>query len=58
MIRRNYNVAAVAQANKMTRIVWALLVHNGVYQKFSLIPTPSGDRVALVGSELKAHNNP
>jgi len=26
--RRNANVAAVAQANKTARIVWALLVHN------------------------------
>jgi len=31
MGRRNHNVAAVAQANKTARIVWALLVHDRQY---------------------------
>lgn len=31
MGRRNHNVAAVAQANKTARIVWALLAHNREY---------------------------
>ena len=31
MGRRNHNVAAVAQANKTARIVWALLVHDREY---------------------------
>ena len=31
MGRRNHNVAAVAQANKTARIVWALLAHDRQY---------------------------
>lgn len=31
MARRNPNVAAVAHANKTTRIVWALLTHGRKY---------------------------
>ena len=31
MARRNHNVAAVAQANKTARIVWALLAHDRKY---------------------------
>jgi transposase len=31
--RRPYKVAAVALANKMARIVWAVLTRGGVYQR-------------------------
>jgi transposase len=32
MERRNYNVAAVALANKNARIVWALLAHDREFE--------------------------
>lgn len=32
LARRPYKVAAVALANKMARIIWALLIKGGVYR--------------------------
>lgn len=32
LARRPFKVAAVALANKMARIAWALLVHGGTYR--------------------------
>ena len=34
MARRNPNVAAVAQANKTARIIWALLAHDRKYDAY------------------------
>jgi transposase len=33
LARRPFKVAAVALANKMARIIWALLVKGGIYRK-------------------------
>ncbi len=33
LARRTYKVAAVAVANKLARIAWALMVKGGVYDK-------------------------
>ena len=33
ILRKPYKLVAVALANKMTRIIWALLTKGGVYKK-------------------------
>jgi transposase len=39
LARRPFKVAAVAQANKTARIIWALLNKGGIYR----LPGPTGD---------------
>jgi transposase len=37
LARRPFKVVAVALANKMARIAWALLAHGGIYQAPELV---------------------
>jgi transposase len=45
-VRRNMNVACVAQANKTARVVWAMLVHGREFR--ADLPTASGRQVSTV----------
>ena len=38
LARRPFKVVAVALANKMARIAWALLAHGGTYRMLQLAP--------------------
>src|ERR1700719_1488348 len=44
LARQPFKVVAVALANKMARIAWALLVKGGPYRARALVATASGDR--------------
>ena len=37
--RRPFNIVVVALANKMARMIWALLAHERTYQKESVVPS-------------------
>ena len=39
MARKPFNLVAVALANKIARVIWALLVKGGVYKKPALAST-------------------